>query len=228
MIIQEISERIIGNLAKKFGKMLVSAETFSEMTETVQKSMNELGVGILEELVSEYNEALENSKGRKKGWHVVRHDERTLVTPMGEVTIGREYYKHKKTGEYAYLLDEALVLAKNDRLDKTMKKALIEKAESVSYEKASKHNEYALLSKQTVLSSIREAGIMKVTEKGLEKRTLRYLYVEADEDHIAYQDGTSGIVKLIYVHEGIKRQNKRGKLLGAFHFSSASSIAGES
>lgn len=227
MIIQEMSGRIIEKLAKKLGDMLTEIETFSSMAETVQNSMNELGISILEEMVGECNEALRNSAGRKKGWHVVRQDERKLMTPMGEVRVNRDYYRHKRTKEYAYLLDEVLGLTKNDRIDQGMKKALIEKAETSSYERASKHNSYAPVSKQTVLRSIREAGVLRVAEEFCEKRKLKYLYVEADEDHISYQDGTSGIAKLIYVHEGIERHNKRGKLLEPFHFASISAKAEE-
>lgn len=228
MIIQEIGERIIENLSKKISDMIIGACTFSEMALEVQGSMNKLGVSILEEIVKEYDQAIKGSSGRKKAWEVVRQDERDIVTPMGAVKINRRYYRHKNTGEYAYLVDEVLGLVKHDRIDQSMKVELVRQAESVSYEKASKHNSFAPVSKQTVLHSIREAGILKVTASDeLEKRSTRYLYIEADEDHIAYQGGNRGIAKLIYVHEGAEKQNKRTRLLETFHFASASSKAEE-
>lgn len=220
MIITEIGKRIIGNLEKKLGEMIIGSYSFSDMATEIQESMNSLGISILEGMIKEYNEAIRESSGRKKSWHIVRRDERVIVTPMGGVAISRDYYKHKRTGHHAYLLDEALGLAKHDRIDQSLKIELVKRAESVSYEKASKHNRFAPVSKQTVLKCIREAGSLKVDPKELERRTVRYLYIEADEDHIAYQHENGGIAKLVYVHEGAVKNNKRTELQRKFHFAS--------
>lgn len=62
-------------------------------------------------------------------------------------------------------------------------------------------------------------------EQGPEKRRVKYLYVEADEDHIALQfhekkgdvkrwkgHGDNGkIIKLVYVHEGYKDEGGEKK-----------------
>jgi len=227
MIIQEIGVKIIENLGKKVSNMIIDACTLSEMVLEIQKSMNKLGVSILEGIISDYNKAIKDSSGRKKSWNVVRQDERKIMTPMGEVRIRRDYYRNKNTGEHAYLLDEALGLAKHDRLDRTMKTELLRQAESVSYEKASKHNNFAPVSRQTVLHCIRETGVVKVEPEELEKRKTRYLYIEADEDHITYQGEGRGNAKLIYVHEGAERGGKRTRLIETFHFASAISSAEE-
>lgn len=220
MIINEIGERIINNLEKKLGEMIMNTTSFSDMVLEVQESINNLGISILEEVVGQYNKAIRESSGRKEAWYVVRQDERKIMTPMGEVNICRDYYKHKRTGQHAYLVDEALGLAKNDRVDGSVKTELIKRAESVSYEKSSKHNRFAPVSKQTVLHCIREAGIMKAKAEIAEKIKVKYLYVEADEDHIAYQHEDGGMAKLVYVHEGAKRENKRTELQKTFHFAS--------
>ncbi len=36
----------------------------------------------------------------------------------------------------------------------------------------------------------------------LKKRVVKTLYIEADEDHVALQNGRNKEIKLIYVHEG--------------------------
>jgi len=220
MIINEIGEKIIKNLEEKLNRMVANGMNFSEMVMEVQDSMNKLGTSIVEEVVEEYNKAIHESEGRKKVWRVVRCDERGIMTSMGEVKINRYYYRHKRTGEYAYLVDEALGLEKNDRVDISLKAELIKQAGERSYEKASKHNRFAQVSKQTVLNCIRENGVMKEGEKEEEKKEVRYLYIEADEDHIAYQNGESGLAKLIYVHEGIKKENNRGELQNVHYFAS--------
>jgi hypothetical protein len=190
--------------------------SFSDMASCVQEDMNALGISILEEIIRQYNQSIRESKGRKKSWHIVRKDERKILTNMGEVTICRDYYRHKKTGEHRYLLDNVLGLEPNDRIDTTSKVQLISHAEKGSYAKAAGANRFATVNKQTVLNSIREAGTLIHRPKEELAKKVPVLYVEADEDHVAYQDGKSGDVKLIYVHEGIKHENKRGKLQEVF------------
>ena len=45
------------------------------------------------------------------------------------------------------------------------------------------------------------------------------LYVEADEDHVALQDGTNTMVKLVYVHEGKEIRKGRNQLNNPHYFS---------
>lgn len=45
------------------------------------------------------------------------------------------------------------------------------------------------------------------------------LYIEADEDHVAMQDGTNKIMKLIYVYEGaIQKSKNRRELINKRYF----------
>ena len=37
---------------------------------------------------------------------------------------------------------------------------------------------------------------------------MKIIYIEADEDHVAMQDGTNKQIKLIYVHEGKELTSK--------------------
>lgn len=58
------------------------------------------------------------------------------------------------------------------------------------------------LSKQTVLNAIREIGEVEVKREIKEKKEVRVLYIEADEDHVPLQDGSNETPRLIYIHEG--------------------------
>src|SRR5699024_7695430 len=54
-----------------------------------------------------------------------------------------------------------------------------------------------------------------------EKRQVKALYIEADEDHVAYQDGRNRFMKLVYVHEGKKAiagKAKRHELIHPYRF----------
>jgi hypothetical protein len=72
------------------------------------------------------------------------------------------------------------------------------------------------------MNSIRELGIVDndAVENKQDKKPVKALYIEADEDHVALQDGGSIEPKLVYVHEGRKKVGKnRWKLLNARYFS---------
>lgn len=141
---------------------------------------------------------------------------------MGQVNITRNYYRHKKTGEYSHLVDEVLKLPAYDRIDEGLKADLILKASGMSYSKAGRSNSYAKVSRQTVMRCIREAGTLVHVPECSKKKSVPVLYVEADEDHVAHQDGQNRQAKLVYVHEGAKRNGKRCELQNVHYFASTS------
>ncbi|KNZ68305.1 hypothetical protein Tfer_3131 [Thermincola ferriacetica] len=46
------------------------------------------------------------------------------------------------------------------------------------------------------------------------------MHVEADEEHVALQDGTNTIVPLISIHEGIEKSGQRGRGVNMHHIGS--------
>ncbi len=60
------------------------------------------------------------------------------------------------------------------------------------------------VTRQTVMNTIRRLGNVENDEAEipLKKRVVKTLYIEADEDHVALQNGRNKEIKLIYVHEG--------------------------
>lgn len=43
------------------------------------------------------------------------------------------------------------------------------------------------------------------------------LYIEADEDHVALQDGKKEMPRLVYIHEGRETKNGRNKLKNVYY-----------
>jgi hypothetical protein len=127
---------------------------------------------------------------------------------LGKSGMREHTIKTKRTGEYSYLSDEAVGILPHDKLDASLKAKLIEEAVYMSYGKSGqKACETISLTSQTVMNSIRELGSIEneAVEIKQDKRTARVLYIEADEDHVALQDGGYVEPKLVYVHEGKKR-----------------------
>jgi len=89
----------------------------------------------------------------------------------------------------------------------------------MSYEKSSKYVCDGDITRQTVMNKIRRVKGLKM-EVPEDKRKVRYLNVEADEDHVSLQDGTNTVVPLISIHEGVERIGKRGRRINIHHISS--------
>jgi len=69
------------------------------------------------------------------------------------------------------------------------------------------------------MTEIRALGEVKKETKVEEKKEVKNIYIEADEDHVALQKGSNQQMKLIYVHEGIEKVGKnRNKLKNIIYF----------
>lgn len=145
-------------------------------------------------------------------------------------------FQHKTIGETAYLLDRAMGAGPHTRLSPDAVACLLEEAAQGSYEKAGRlSGGEGSVSRETVMRHVRGRNLSPYRkEEESEKRRVKYLYVEADEDHIALQfhkkkgdikrwkghGDNSQIVKLVYVHEGYKEgTGKRRQLKEAVYWS---------
>ena len=160
------------------------------------------------------DEVIRESSKRKREYCIQRrNDRKTLITILGEVNYLRTYYKSKKDGSYRYLSDELVGIYPYERMDLSYESELIEEAIETSYEKSGKRaSNNVQVTRQTVMNTIRRLGNVENDEAEipLKKRVVKTLYIEADEDHVALQNGRNKEIKLIYVHEG-KRFKSKGR-----------------
>ncbi len=193
----------------------------------VKQIMLELGCQILSEMVEGYNTMLEESARRRIYWQIKDRCEKHLLTSLGMISFTHTRFEHKDTGETAYLLDRLLELSPHARLGEDAKAGLLEEAAQGSYEKAGRlSGGEGSVSRETVMRHVHKVHVPAAKkEQGPEKRRVKYLYVEADEDHIALQfhekkgdvkrwkgHGDNGkIIKLVYVHEGYKDEGGEKK-----------------
>jgi hypothetical protein len=68
-----------------------------------------------------------------------------------------------------------------------------------------------------VMKSVRSIEKLKLEKLAGGRKTVDFLYVEADEDHIALQTGGTAMPRLVYVHEGITEENGRRRLLNPYY-----------
>lgn len=205
-IIQEIVNKIMENSRKNLEVAITGGRPISEFIQDTQKMLNEIGVLLVKEALETMDELVKESKWRKEQWYIERRkEEKTLTTIFGDVVYERTYYKHKTRKEYSYLSDEQYAIEAHDRMDLLMRSRLVENALDLSYQKSGKRtSSLSEFSNQTVMNSIRELKEIKNEKAPIKekKKRMELLYIEADEDHVAMQDGSNKEMKLVYVHEG--------------------------
>ena len=227
--IQHFVEYGIPQLEENQKIFMMNPSLLGECVERVKKIMQELGCQILSEMVEECNTMLEDSVKRKIHWQIKDRSKKQLLTSLGTISFPHTRFEHKTTGETAYLLDRLLGLSPHTRLSEDAKVSILEEAAQSSYEKAGRlSGGEGQVSRETVMRHVHGIHVpCYKKEEGSEKRRVKYLYVEADEDHIALQyhkkkgdikrwkgHGDNGqIIKLVYVHEGYEESEAKRKQL---------------
>ena len=200
---------------------------FPKLEQTVSDLSQRMAAGFLSMVLTNADELLRSSGGRMKKYNVQRRVMRTLISTVGDVTFEETVFRDRKTGEYRRLLGELLRLPEKERFTSLAEAKLINEAEVHSYQRAadafstSQHK----VTKVSVMNKIHAIEeIMPEPEAPVEKKQQRYLYIEADEDHIhrqkAGQNDGCMIGKLIYLFEGKDDVCEgRRKLINPFYFS---------
>lgn len=164
-------------------------------------------VGILENI----DTILFENPRRKFEYETKDLRKRSLITDYGNIEYTRRYYRNKRTKEYVYLADEKMGIEKNERITKDVESKIIELAHDVSYLKTGKKVvENEVISPTTVMHKVRKEELKIETQ--VEKKKIKRLYIEADEDHVSERGSKVGMPKLIYVHEGNYQKGKRNIL----------------
>ena len=236
--IQYFTENGIPELEKIKLNFLENPAMFDRCVDKVWKVFLQTACYFICEWLEECNTFLENSLKRRLYWQVKDRGRKSILTPIGSITFTRTRFLNKETGETAYLLDRILGWEPHTRTSDGVKAGMLEAAAQGSYEKAGESacQGEDCVSRETVM---RRVHSMKVPPKGQdvasEKRKVKYLYVEADEDHIALQykekkgdikrykghADNGQIVKLVYVHEGYAdsgEDKKRKELKNVVYF----------
>lgn len=199
-------------------KMLKDGASFDEITQDTWEFIQFIGVFALQEMMKTMEEEMHEQIKDTHKYHVIdKNRKRTLTTRFGDVAITRRYYKEKESGKRIFLFDKILKIPANDRIETGCKAALVEKSADVSYSKAAETITEGRLHRQSVCNAVREAGVIpeKAAKMPRTNRKASRIYIEADEDHVAMQDGTTKQNKLILVYENKETVGKARKKLVA-------------
>lgn len=219
-IIEEIINEAVNGILELVSDNL-SQMNYSDIVQTVQMEVNQLGASLIERIVAITDDCY--NRQRNKHRIVIRNNKtRKMVSQMGDITLIRKLYYDKKKCKYFFAVDELLNIEKYSRIDIGLKRKLVSDATMTSYGKASALSDNKV-SRQTVFNLVSRIPKKQLAAKANGFKKINKLYIEADEDHIHLNTGKSAEVKLVYVHEGRQKINKkRTELLNVKYFASVS------
>ncbi len=222
--IQYFLEKVIPQLEKIYEMFMKNPKELTKAVDEIHAAMLHLGTQFVAEMLEDCDDLLRESQIRKEKWTVKENSQKQLLTSIGTIYFRHTRFQKKNGKETSYLLDKMLGLKAHSRLSEDAKRMLLEEAVQTSYAKAGKEvSLHEPVSKECVMELIHELEIPNgPTVEQKEKRQVKYLYVEADEDHATLQfhkkkgdikryknhADNGQIVKLVYVHEGKKPLGK--------------------
>lgn len=228
--IQQFQTEGVKKLEKVFGSYAGDLTKVAEMVYGVTDSVIRLGLSMIAEEWEFYDTLLHDRKDLRPGWYVIRRDEVSKLTSLGEVRYKKTYFYNRETGERCYLLDRLMGFEGGERLTEDATARIYEEAAESSYRKGGMNASISgeRVSKETVKEKLHSLTFPPA-EAAEEKRQVKVLYIDADEDHVALQYldkkkdlKTSGrntyMPKLLYVYEGIDAGEDRHRLIGARYF----------
>ena len=213
--IQHFCENGVKNLTDIFKTYTDDLTKIAEMVYGVTDEVTRLGCSMIAEEWESYDELLRERKDLRKGWYIVRRDETSLLTSLGEVVYHKTLFKNVATGESCYLLDQLMGLEHHARITEDAEARILQEASESSYRKggASASINGESISKEAVMNKLHRLEFPAL--KTVEKKELRTLYIDADEDHVALQYlEKKGDIRnprintvmpwIIYVYEGVE------------------------
>jgi hypothetical protein len=209
-------------------KQFIKDFDFTALEQGIGNEVLKLGLNIITEVLERLDTEICNDPIRKaQGWEIVRKDTKSIVTYLGTVTFKKTLFLNKHTRERTYLLDKNIGFDKDLRMTENAEAHLLKEAVQSTYRQGGEAVSIAdNVSKETVMDKLRVLDFNKVHKVPEKKREVPFIYIDADEDHVALQylqkhndlvvnehnrKNNCALVKLIYVYEGIEPESPKSK-----------------
>lgn len=186
--IQQFCENGAKKLTDIFKSYTDDLTKIAEMVYGVTDEVTKLGYSIIAEEWESYDELLRKRKELRQGWHIVRRDETSLLTSLGEVVYHKTLFKNVATGESCYLLDQIMGLEHHARITEDAEARILKEASESSYRKGGANASINgdSISKESVMNKLHRLEF-PVIKAAKEKKELKTIYIDADEDHVSLQ-----------------------------------------
>lgn len=233
MDIVALLELLVNGLIEAEQNFYANPKDLRSFEKSTKATTDAVACQFISAALSSMDELIYNSAVRKELYNAQRTRTRTQISSVGDLSFNCTVYRKKgaNTGGYVALLPEIIGLEKHERFTEEAEVMMFTEALKTSYAEAAR----VLPSKQqitktTVMNKIHGlAEEMPLTDPE-EIKSTDYLFIEADEDHVAEQHGdqttsdqnASFISKLVYVYDykqDAKGYADRKELVNKFYFS---------
>ena len=234
--IKHFEEKSIPVFEKLEGDFYRNPTDVASFVTGLTEELHQVGLLMVKEVLETMNLMLKESGKRVQNWVVEKDVEKQLLTSLGMVQYTKTLFTNRETGEMEYLLDRIMGFEKNTRMTEDAEAKLLTEAVQTSYRRGGENASILdSVSKQTVKNKIHRLKFPKANPPA-QKKAVDYLYIDADEDHVALQfrekkgdltvteegyKNNCQISKLVYVYEGVepeKPKSKRNRLINPYYF----------
>lgn len=208
---------VLQKFIEQVGETFNSFEMFDDLVQRMRKNTDQLALDLMKVFFEWLDEEIKENAHRKRDWVVERFgDKNGILTEMGMLYYDRRYYASKKGAGYSHLVDECMGITSHQRIDLGLKDTLVKVATDISYEKTTQSVGREKVSRQTVKRILHdfESELIKhviIPDCPKEKKKVKYLYIDADEDHVSVIGKGRAEQKLVYVYEGIRHNEAENK-----------------
>ena len=239
--IQYFNEECVPTFEKLEDEFIQNPVDIASYVTELTRVLHQAGIRMIEETLGYLSQMMKESEVRKMDWVVDRNGNKQLITSLGAVSYPKTLFKNKEDGERVYLLDRVMDMHSHERMTEDAEARMLEEAVQTSYRRGGDQASILdSISKQTVKNKIHRLQFPPEDEALVEKRAPRFLFIDADEDHVSLQfqkkkgdltisgngrKNNGMITKLVYTYEGIRPESpgsKRNTLINPHYFCSDS------
>jgi len=134
---KQIVTALFENVQKNLVENAANGKSLADIVVLLQTDLKELGREMIKGIIEQFDELVLQDKTRIKNWEIVRRNQlKTIDTTIGDIEFNRTYFKHKNTGEYAFLTDLHFGITPHQRLSEDKQVEILEKSIDLSYAKS--------------------------------------------------------------------------------------------
>ena len=211
MNIIALLETLVNGLLETEENFFSNPKDIYALEKATKATTDAVAAMFMSNVLSSMDEKIYNCSYREGRYNVQRKDKRTLVSSVGDITFDNTYYKRlTDEGGYVSLLEEMMGLSKHERFTEEAEVMMLTEALKTSYSEAARIiPSKSKITKTTVMNKVHQIADEIPYEAPKEKKECTYLFIEADEDHVAEQhgrwskkeDNNGFISRLAYVYE---------------------------
>lgn len=213
---ERIVSQILEIVKRKYAQELLDRDDLKKVEKVFKEVSDELTANSLKKYLEDYDKELKLDANRNKNYVVQRTVSKSITSVLGTFRLNRTRYYDKENECYFCLLDRKLNIPEYEHMTPLAMARMLEVATNSSYRIAGKEiNSSDEFSKGMIYQKLKRIEIDEKCEEKQNKKKVKVLYINLDEDHVAVQKSLNRKLqcKIGYVYESaVKVCKNRYKL----------------